>query len=227
MAEHVLDRPVWSALASVHRRFAVGGERALRFESEVSPFGATCDESPQSLAELARLVAGDSPIVVVQANPVVCPDGLRISGNALAAQMVFEDFKVRPERRHLIERLGEADVPAMIALAGLTRPGPFAARTYLLGEYWGAKQDGRLIAMAGERLKQPGHVEVSGVCTHPDFQGRGLAGELCVAALERITGRGEVPYLHAYTTNTGAIRLYEKLGFRLRKTVHVAILQTA
>jgi predicted GNAT family acetyltransferase len=124
-----------------------------------------------------------------------------------------------------IERLTAADVPAMVALATLTRPGPFALRTPCLGEFWGIKEGGVLIAMAGERLKHQGHTEVSGVCTHPSARGRGLAKALSAHVAQRILDRGESPYLHAYAQNKPAIRLYESLGFRLRCEMHVAAIE--
>jgi predicted GNAT family acetyltransferase len=126
-----------------------------------------------------------------------------------------------------MRRLGAKDAPAMMALTSLTNPGPFANRTHLLGEYWGIDQDGRLAAMAGERFKQPGFTEISGVCTHPDYRGRGYAMELCLKLADRISGRGETPYLHVYEGNTGARALYEKLGFRVRRNIHVGILEPA
>ena len=95
----------------------------------------------------------------------------------------------------------------------------------MLGDFFGVKHDGRIIAMAGERLKQPGFTEISGVCTHPDYQRQGLGRELCKTLMARILDRKECPYLHVFTNNTGAIKLYEELGFRIRKEIHVAQLE--
>ena len=120
--------------------------------------------------------------------------------------------------------LSEADAPDMLALATLTEPGPFRSRTHALGDFVGVKIDGRLVAMAGERMKPTGFTEVSGVCTHPDFRGRGYAGGLMRAVAERIIARGETPFLHVYPHNEGAIALYEALGFRLRRAVTMAVL---
>jgi predicted GNAT family acetyltransferase len=115
----------------------------------------------------------------------------------------------------------------MLALATLTKPGPFLPRTHELGQFWGVKENGRLIAMAGERMKLPGFTEVSGVCTHPDFRGRGLAGVLSRVVATHIMNRGETPFLHAYAANRPAISLYESLGFRLRCNVGVTVLTRA
>jgi predicted GNAT family acetyltransferase len=116
-----------------------------------------------------------------------------------------------------LETLGDADVDAMLALVGRTKPGPFARRTHELGTYLGVYDDlAGLVAMAGERLRVPGATEISAVCTDPGVRGRGLATRLVLALAAGIRARGELPILHASADNTTAIRLYEQLGFRLR-----------
>ncbi|MCP5366529.1 MAG: GNAT family N-acetyltransferase [Hyphomicrobiales bacterium] len=227
MGEHLLDRPVWSALATVHAGFSLGTARARRFRADISPFGAVPDEDDASLDELGKLVAATGGMVLAQVPPVVCPPGARQAMAAPALQMVYDGTAQAPRPDQGIRRLGEADAPAMEALAALTRPGPFAARTVLLGEYWGIKEEGRLVAMAGERLKQPGLTEVSGVCTHPDHRGRGWARDLCLLVTGRILARGEGAYLHVFADNTPAIALYHALGFRQRRPIHVAVLEPA
>ncbi|MFL6115759.1 MAG: GNAT family N-acetyltransferase, partial [Catenulispora sp.] len=99
------------------------------------------------------------------------------------------------------------------------KPGPFLPRTIELGSYLGIRHDGRLVALAGERLRPPGWTEISAVCTHADFRGRGLATRLIRAVAHGIRERGETPFLHTGAENVNAIRLYEALGFRLRRTV--------
>jgi len=225
MNSHVLDRPIWTSLTSVHANFSIGSKLARRFQDNVSPFAAAQDESAQSLLKLAELIPEGGSILVGQADTIVCPPGTHAAMRASAAQMLFNDCEIQLENNHTIERLSKADASDMLALADLTNPGPFAEQTHLLGEYLGVKQDGRLIAMAGERLKQPGFTEISGVCTHPDYQRQGLARELCKALIARIFYRKECPYLHVFTNNAGAIKLYEELGFRIRKEMHVAQLK--
>lgn len=225
MSEHILDRPIWSALTTVHAPFACGQGNARRFQADISPLAGVRDESAESLAHLASLMAAGESVMVVQAPPIVCPAGIEVVQRNTLVQMLLEDSASAVVRQPHIERLGDADAPEMLALAKLTRPGPFMARTHLLGEFWGVRQEGRLAAMAGERMKQPGFIEISGVCTHPDFRGQGLAAALCAFQLRRITGLGYVPYLHTFADNSGAIRLYEKLGFRLRTKMHLAQLR--
>lgn len=120
--------------------------------------------------------------------------------------------------------LTDADAPQMLALAKLTEPGPFLTRTHAMGRFLGVRIDGRLAAMAGERMRFPGYTEVSGVCTHPDFRGRGLARRLSAAVAKNIERRDQRPFLHAWRSNTAAIALYEALGFELRTEVNVSVL---
>jgi predicted GNAT family acetyltransferase len=125
---------------------------------------------------------------------------------------------------HTILELGDADVPEMLALAQLTEPGPFLSRTHTMGRFIGIRVNGRLAAMAGERMRFPGFTEVSGVCTHPDYRGRGFARKLSSVVANATQQRGEQPFLHAWTTNRAAINLYERLGFEFRTAVEVAVL---
>jgi predicted GNAT family acetyltransferase len=113
----------------------------------------------------------------------------------------------------------------MMELTALTKPGPFSPRTHELGTYLGIRRDGKLIAMAGERLKIPGHTEVSAVCTHPEHTGHGYARSLMTEVMRRICSRGETPFLHVRADNVCAIALYYKLGFSRRVLLHYAVLQ--
>jgi len=219
---HDLDRPVWASLQH-QPHWAVGGQRALRFKADINRFAAARDDSAQSLAALAELVQpGDDAVFVLQVPSVVVPPGLVAVKQAQGVQMVA----TRPlERDADVQLLGDADAAEMLALATLTEPGPFFARTHTMGRFIGIRIGGRLAAMAGERMRFPGHVEVSGVCTHPDFRSKGLARRLSAAVTAEIQRRGQQAFLHAWTTNTTAIALYESLGFALRATVNVAVLK--
>jgi ribosomal protein S18 acetylase RimI-like enzyme len=226
MTGHILDRPVWNTLATRHARFAIGGDRARRFAADVGPLAGARDDEPESLTELAELVPVDGTLLLLQAVPIALPPSLAAVTTATGVQMVLDRLAdVRSDAR-VVPLTGD-DAAAMLELATLARPGPFGSRSPALGEFFGVKERGRLIAMAGERMKQVGFTEVSGVCTHPDARGRGLARLLSAHVARRILARGETPYLAAYATNTPAIRLYESLGFRMRCEVNVVVVARA
>ncbi len=222
---HPLDRPVWSALTSARQApLAVGAGGALRLAPGYGVFAASIDQSPQGVAAIAALDQPEGMLATVEADPTPVPPGLRVLKEAVLSQMVLVELAPAKARDIAIEPLTEADAPAMLALATLTEPGPFFDRTHRLGDFFGVKQDGRLLAMAGERLKPDGFTEVSGVCAHPDARGRGYAGALMRAVIERILARGETAFLHSYADNVGAIALYHSLGFTIRAPMQMRML---
>lgn len=223
---HILDRPVWSALTTRQAKLAEGGALALRFPPSIVPFAAARDNDDESLAALARLAVSGGPMMLVDANPIALPDGFAASTTATLAQMVAGG-RCEAVSDPRIEQLGESDAAEMLDLATLTRPGPFTLRAQALGSFWGIKADGRLIAMAGERLKQDGYSEVSGICTHPDHRGRGLARLLSRFVAGLVAARGDTPYLHTYAANAVAIALYQSIGFEIRAELNLAVIQPA
>lgn len=223
---HVLDRPIWTALNSRHARLAEGGPLAKRYPVAVSAFAATGDETPESLGALATLVRPGETQITVQAAPIELPDGFEAMLRATLVQMIAEG-PAQSVADGRIVRLGPEDAQDMLDLATLTKPGPFTLRAQDFGPFWGIRCEGRLIAMAGQRLGQVGFRELSGVCTHPDVRGQGLGRLMSLYGMERIRDAGDVPYLHAYATNAAAIGLYESIGFRLRATMNMAVMRKA
>jgi predicted GNAT family acetyltransferase len=227
MADHPLDRPIWSSLSTRQRPLSQGGAQALRYAPDYALFAAAVDRSPAALEALSALVPDDGQIALVEAEtPPAIPGTVAVS-SATLWQMVAEAITPAAEPDFAITPLGEADAPQMLALATLTKPGPFFARTHQLGDFVGVKQDGRLLAMAGERMKPDGFTEVSGVCTDPEHRGRGYAGALMRVVANRILARGDTPFLHTYAHNTGAIGLYRSLGFVFRREMTMTVLQRA
>ncbi|XHC10515.1 GNAT family N-acetyltransferase [Labrenzia sp. ac12] len=224
--DSLLKRVVWSALISRHAQFSQGGDLARRFDPAISPFAAAANNSPEALAALAGLIQpGDDRAFILQADDIALPHELEAEITALGVLMVEVSPSAGPSRSTSIVQLDETDVPEMVELAALTKPGPFTARTPELGTFFGIRLDGRLAAMAGSRINLDGYTEVSGICTHPDFRGRGLASELSLHVTEVIRNRGDIPFLHAYADNHGAIALYRKLGFEIWREVNVAVVR--
>jgi predicted GNAT family acetyltransferase len=219
-----LDRPIHAALSSRHADLAERDGAALRYRADISPLAGLGDASPASRAALARLLRPGDTAVLLQADAIDVPDGLEATLQAEAVQMVAEAPPPAAEDPRIVP-LGEADIDEMVALATLVRPGPFTHGALRLGRFWGVRSGGRLAAMAGERMKIPGHTELSGVATHPDHQGQGLGRALSLHVMARIVAAGEVPFLHAFAANGAAIGLYERIGFRLRRTMPVLVLR--
>jgi predicted GNAT family acetyltransferase len=219
---HPLDRPAWSALTARQSYLAQGDGRALRFDADYALFAAAADDSADALTALAALVPVDGAVGLVEARNIPLPQGLVVK-SAICNQMIA-DRVATAQREISVTALGDADAQEMLALATLTQPGPFFRKTHKLGDFIGVKEDGKLVAMAGERMKPTGFTEVSGVCTHPDHRGKGYAGGLMGIVAQKILTRGEIPFLHVYADNAGAIALYETLGFRLRATMHFTLI---
>lgn len=226
MTLNPLDRPVWNSLISHRAAFALGDGPARRFGPRYGPLAGATDASPESLDALAALPCDETGLWALEADPVPPPPGMAVAQEAVGTQMVA-DRLIDADSDLAWVNLTDDDAPAMLALATLTRPGPFADETHRLGQFIGVKQDGVLVAMAGERLRLPGYTEVSGVCTHPDHRGQGHAAALMRVVMARIIALGETPFLHAYASNTGAIALYETLGFRVRRRMAVTVLVKA
>ncbi|MGW4968341.1 GNAT family N-acetyltransferase [Nonomuraea sp. NPDC004186] len=212
----VLDDPVRASLLGAHAHLTERRGRVLRYPLDVSPFLSMPPEpGPADWDDVAALV-GPAGQVSLPGTVSTLPAGWEEVANVPGVQLTGE--RVAGADDAAVVRLGPRDAPEMLDLAGRTKPGPFLPRTVELGVYLGIRSGGVLVAMAGERLHPPGWTEISAVCTDPAHRGRGLATRLVLAVAAGIRRRGETPFLHAAAANVGAIRLYERLGFRLRRT---------
>jgi ribosomal protein S18 acetylase RimI-like enzyme len=226
--EHPLDNAAWASLTGPHASFADGTAKALRYPADVSPFVAVPSVVDATVwAEMAQLI-GPNQVIALSGGPDLLdqlPLGWEVVLRGEGVQLVATDAFVTASDPEAVT-LGGADVDEMLDLVARTQPGPFLARTHLLGTYLGIRRGGALVAMAGERLHPPGWTEISAVCTEPAFRGQGLATRLVRAIGHGIRERGEVPLLHAAATNTNAIRLYESIGFTLRRRAQFFGLKT-
>lgn len=215
-----LDNPAFTSLNGPHAHFAIRRGQVARYPADMCPFVGVPDvPEARDWADMAAL-AGPGATVALASIDAEPPPDWEVTWRMAGVQMSDAGVEGAPDADAV--RLTAADVPEMLALVELTKPGPFFSRTIEMGTYLGIRRDGRLAAMAGERLHPPGWTEISAVCTHPDFRGAGLATRLIRALVQQIRQRGERPFLHTTATNTNAIRLYESLGFRLRRDVYFA-----
>jgi ribosomal protein S18 acetylase RimI-like enzyme len=219
--EALLDNPAYAALRGAHARFAQVRGRARRYPVDVAPFLALPTlPSAQDWRDAADLLSPGS-YAAIRSSGAELPDGWQALDTFDLVQMIGERVTGVDCPEAIL--LGGADVPEMLELVAQTEPGPFLARTVELGDYLGIRCDGELVAMAGERLQLDGWTEISAVATRPDHRGRGLASRLIGALIASIQLRSQRAFLHVLATNTGAIRLYEELGFRVRQTATLTV----
>ncbi len=218
MPSHPLDNPFWSSLSTLHRPLALGVGEVLRYPADVAPFlGVAHADVEAASAFDALLPAGDTALLLGVA-PRVVPPGWRLDKLEDLVQMECAAPLTMPDGPEIValDRSRRADA---LALTALVYPHYFRPRTMELGRYFGMYLDGRLVAMAGERLGAPGLREMSAICTHPDFLGRGYARRLTAFLSNDTLARGQRPFLHVSPANHRARGVYEAMGYRLRRTI--------
>jgi ribosomal protein S18 acetylase RimI-like enzyme len=221
---HPLDHPIWSALTTRQQVLAEGGAQARRYPPAIGPFADLVDMSPQSFAALGAILSGSEIAVLFTPDAVIAPDEFKTLLAETGEQMIGTPAESSIRGAETVT-LGADDVPEMMALTELTKPGPFSARTHELGTFLGIRIDGQLVAMTGERMKPANYTEMTAVCVHPDHRGRGYARVLLGAVARQIVARGEIPFLHVFSNNTSAIALYRRQGMEIRRRLHVTVLQ--
>jgi ribosomal protein S18 acetylase RimI-like enzyme len=225
-----LDNPVWHALCGPHATLAEGSGGARRYRREYTEFAAVVDgtdaDAWHALGDLvgpggfALLVTDDAP-----------PAGWLLVGAFPVRQMVFDreaepiEAAIASDGNASVQPLDASDAAAMTALIAATEPGPWSTRTHELGEFVGIRVDGRLVAMAGQRMRLPHAVEISAVCTDPAYRGCGYAGVAVTAITARTAASGLLPFLHVRDDNIAAIRVYERLGYRTRRLLRAGLYQ--
>ncbi len=217
-----LDNPIWFALTTEHWLLARSHGLARRYPPDVSPLAAFLHPTEYAFADLQRLVSPGEHVALFTASPLDVPGGWQIDRSRWIDQMICESSLDSPPLAPL--RLGTTDVPEMLDLTATTEPGPFLPQTIQMGNYFGIRaSDGRLVAMAGERLQSTAFAEISAVCTLPEFRGRGYARALVTFIAAQILAAGKTPFLHVKSENEAKV-VYEKIGFRLRAAIWLTVI---
>jgi len=224
-----LDNPIWNSLITGHASLALGDGLARRFPPAIGPLSGMAEYTAQGFEALRRLTGPDGVVAVFQQQLYEPQPGWTLVRDGRMFQMICleetaPDAAILPPGTKIV-RLTAEDNSEMVALARLTEPGPFFDRTRELGTFFGIRREGRLVAMAGERLRFPEFVEVSAVCTHPEARGLGYARLLTAKVARHIRQGGRTPMLHLFAANTPALRVYESLGFTVRRNLELAVLK--
>jgi ribosomal protein S18 acetylase RimI-like enzyme len=218
MNDILLDNPAWSALTSIHSKFAQGTERVKRYRPDIAPFVAFNDND---ITEIDPFINAGETFFIIGDLPVL-PANYIVEHEIPCGQMIFTG---PPPEDVPVLLLDETDKTDMFNLINSVQPGLYKPDTRLMGNYYGIKQDGKLVAMAGERIKMPGFTELSAICTNPAYTGRGYAQQLIKHLCHTHVAAGIVSYLHVALSNERAVRLYEHMGFEQRRKISFRLLK--
>jgi GNAT superfamily N-acetyltransferase len=211
VAAHALDNPVWSALSTQHAGLAITADGAARYPAEIVPFAGIGEPTARASNQLASLVDEAESVYVVGIAPVP-PPGWQLEPRKPVLQMVCT-ARTPEVPGPPVAPMGEERIADMLGLTDLVFPGFFRPRTLEMGSYYGIYDGKRLAAMAGERMRLDGYQELSAVCTHPDYTGRGYAQRLLGVLCDSAFDRGFTPFLHVYADNERAIGVYRRMSF--------------
>ena len=219
--QHVLDSPVWNALISGNKSLSTGNERARYFLKDVAPFAAVNTVTKKELEVLYDIAYTGGSFAFFSAEKIDFSPPWKVGQCTEGLQMVHDKVTQKKPVSDDIVALTSNDVPAMLALTKLTNPGPFLPRTIEFGNYEGIFKNDELVAMTGQRMHPFEYIEVSAVCTHPEHTGHGYATKLILRQIENILAQSAIPFLHVKKENNNAIKLYNALGFSIRKEMFI------
>ena len=223
--KHILDNPVWNALVSGNKNLSIGNETARYFPREISPFVGTAQNTPAYFDTLRQTIPFDEPVAIFSNEKLLNPSPWTIIQQIDGFQMVYPK-QVDPAVDELeIVPLNYSHVPEMLVLTKQTNPGPFLSKTIEFGNYEGVFVQDKLVAMAGQRLHAGTNIEISAVCTYPDYTGKGYATRLILNQIRKIQQQPETAYLHVRADNTRAIKVYQSMGFEIRSEMIIYILR--
>ena len=223
--DHPLDNPIWTALNSGSASFAYGNGTVRFIDRRIGFFAGIPLYDTEHLHQLYEAMDSGMRVIVFPPEYLELDAKWKVRNDNALLQMVFDKPSINLSLDESIRALAAADVPEMLALTQLAKPGPFLENTIAFGGYFGFFVDGKLVSMAGTRLAAGPFTEVSAVCTHPDFVGRGLAQRVLPHVLNYVQQQGQIPYLQLYPDNLPALRLYQRLGFVERANLRVYSLE--
>jgi ribosomal protein S18 acetylase RimI-like enzyme len=222
---HSLDNPIWNSLNTVDAKLNRGTESIAIYSPEVSPFVGLKNWDITSQEHLFDYLPAGRTVSTLVAEPFLLTKNWELVFSLGLYQMVCSKPKPYIGPKEDLKALGEVQIPAMIELTGMTKPGPFMQRTIDFGNYVGIFEKEQLIAMAGERLHLTDYTEISAVCTHPSFTGKGYAAMLVNQLSNHIQKTGKTAFLHVRQDNLRAISLYQGLGFDIRTEIYFAVIK--
>lgn len=223
--EHILDNPIFHALSSGNEDFSIGNDRAKFFLPDVALFAGVNEYSRSDLQVLFEISPAESIFILFAPAVIQIPGQWKVVSQMKILQMVYDRTAPLPATDHSFADLQEQHVPDMLSLTKMTNPGPFLPGTIKFGNYTGIFDGDQLVAMAGQRLQPKPFIEISAVCTHPDYLGKGYASLLITDQISRILAVPGIPFLHVRDDNVTASKLYRKLGFTARKKMTAFILR--
>lgn len=222
---HPLDNPIWNALNTGSAKFSHGDGKCKFIRPDMGFFSGMPSYEKEDINHLhATCTLGQRVILFTPGHIELKDNWLVLNDHDLLQMVCLDDLEFEMTPAPMID-LADQDIPAMIELTGLTKPGPFMERTIDFGGYIGLFEGDRLVSMAGKRLCPDPYVEISAVCTHPDFLGRGLSTRIMKSVIADIRDSGKIPFLHVYPDNFSAVKVYERLGFEARASLRVYLLE--
>lgn len=225
---HVLDNMIWNAITTGNNDIAIVDGDVGCYLPDIAPFAGMKEFNDINLKKLYQFILAGRPVAISSFTKMQHDENKwKLLQSMEVTQMVYEqpieNFSVK--NSELIVPLTEEHVPQMLELTALTRPGPFLQQTIRFGNYFGIFIEGRLAAMTGQRMHPLPYMEVSAVCTHPDFRGKGYAKALMLHVMNIILNNSFIPFLHVLSNNLNAIELYKSIGFRTRSQFFIDMIR--
>lgn len=216
---HILDNPIYNALKTGNKKLSIGEGQVTIFRRDVAPFAGMENNSEGDFKALTAFGAEINPIVIFTPVKLNIPQNWEVVREFAMLQMVHNGVMPTSPATQQITDLNDSHISQMIALTQLTKPGPFLDRTIEFGNYTGIFEGDKLVSMVGQRMQPFPYIELSAVCTHPDHLGKGCAGILLTEQIKRVIKANGTPFLHVLDDNYGAIKVYERVGFKTRKPI--------